>query len=48
MFAKLITNIICLGDSLFEIEKDRVLTSIFQWGFVKTIKFKEGSKSEKN
>ena len=41
---KLVTNIICLGDSLFEIEAGRVLANSFKEAFVKTIKFKEGPK----
>ena len=41
---KLVTNIICLGDSLFEIEAGRVLANCFREAFVKTIKFKEGPK----
>ena len=43
---KLVTNIICLGDSLFEIEAGRVLANCFKEAFVKTIKFKEGPKLE--
>ena len=43
---KLLTNIICLGDSLFEIEAGRVLANCFKEAFVKTIKFKEGPKLE--
>ena len=43
---KLVTNIICLGDSLFEIEAGRVLANCFGEAFVKTIKFKEGPKLE--
>jgi hypothetical protein len=43
---KLVTNIICLGDSLFEIEAGRVLANSFKEAFVKTIKFKEGPKPE--
>ena len=43
---KLVTNIICLGDSLFEIEAGRVLATCFSEAFVKTIKFKEGPKPE--
>ena len=41
---KLVTNIICLGDSLFEIEAGRVLATRFGEAFVKTIKFKESPK----
>ena len=43
---KLVTNIICLGDSLFEIEAGRILGNQFSEAFVKTIKFKEGPKPE--
>ena len=42
----MVTNIICLGDSLFEIEAGRVLGNQFKEAFVKTIKFKEGPKPE--
>ena len=41
---KLVTNIICIGDSLFEIEAGRVLASKFKETFIKTIKFKEAPK----
>ena len=41
---KLVTNIICLGDSLFEIEAGRILASKFKEAFIKTIKFKEAPK----
>jgi hypothetical protein len=37
----LVTNIICLGDSLFEMEAGRILASKFKEAFIKTIKFKE-------
>ena len=43
---KLVTNIICLGDSFFEIEAGRVLANCFREAFVKTIKFKEMPKLE--
>ena len=43
---KLVTNIICLGDSLFEMEAGRILATKFSEAFVKTIKFKEGPKPE--
>jgi hypothetical protein len=43
---KLVTNIICLGDSLFEIEAGRILANCFTEAFVKTVKFKEGPKLE--
>ena len=38
---KLVTNIICLGDSFCEMEAGRVLAKCFREAFVKTIKFKE-------
>ena len=38
---KKITNIICSGDSLFEIEAGKILASKFNQAFIKTIKFKE-------
>ena len=40
----LITNIICLGDSLFEMEAGRILASKFPEAFIKTIKFREAPK----
>ena len=41
---KLVTNIICIGDSLFEMEAGRILASRFIEAFVKTIKFREAPK----
>ena len=41
---KLVTNIICIGDSLFEMEAGRILASKFKEAFVKTIKFREAPK----
>ena len=41
---KLVTNIICIGDSLFEMEAGRILASRFTEAFVKTIKFREAPK----
>ena len=41
---KLVTNIICLGDSLFEMEAGRILASKFSKAFIKTIKFREDPK----
>jgi len=43
---KLVTNIICLGDSLYEMEAGRILANCFTEVFVKTVKFKEGPKLE--
>ena len=41
---KLVTNIICIGDSLFEMEAGRILASKFTEAFIKTIKFREAPK----
>ena len=41
---KLVTNIICVGDSLFEMEAGRILASKFTEAFIKTIKFREAPK----
>ena len=41
---KLVTNILCLGDSLFEMEAGRILASQFKEAFIKTVKFREGPK----
>ena len=41
---QLVTNIICLGDSLFEMEAGRILASKFTEAFIKTIKFREAPK----
>ena len=41
---KLVTNILCLGDSLFEMEAGRILASQFNEAFIKTVKFREGPK----
>ena len=41
---QLVTNIICLGDSLFEMEAGRILASRFTEAFIKTIKFRESPK----
>ena len=40
----LVTNIICIGDSLFEMEAGRILASKFTKAFIKTIKFREAPK----
>ena len=42
----LITNIICLGDSIFEMEAGKVLASKFIHAVIKTIKFREKPKPE--
>ena len=41
---KLVTNIICLGDSSVEIEAAKILASEFLQAFIKTVKFKENPK----
>ena len=41
---KKVTNIVCMGDSLFEIEAGRILSSKFTRAFIKTVKFKETPK----
>ena len=41
---KLVTNIICMGDSLFEMEAGRILASKFKEAFIKTVKFREAPK----
>ena len=46
MNTKLVTNIICLGDSTFEMEAGKVLAKKFQQAFVKTVKFRENPKPE--
>ena len=46
MNTKLVTNIICLGDSSFEMEAGKVLAKKFQQAFVKTVKFRENPKPE--
>ena len=43
---KLVTNIICLGDSMLEIEAGRFLANCFKEAFIKTIKFKEEPKPD--
>ena len=43
---KLVSNIICFGDSLLEMQAAKILGSKFSEAFVKTIKFKETPKME--
>ena len=43
---KLVTNIICLGDSMLEIEAGKFLANCFKEAFIKTVKFKENPKPE--
>lgn len=42
----LVTNIICLGDSLIEMEAAQILATKFSQAYIKTIKFKEIPKPE--
>jgi hypothetical protein len=46
MNVNLITNIICLGDSIIEIEAAHILASKFCHAYIKTIKFREMPKPE--
>ena len=41
---KLVTNIICLGDSMLEFETGKILAKFFKEAFIKTVKFKEDPK----
>ena len=43
---ELITNIVCLGDSIFEMEAGKILASNFIHAVIKTIKFMESPKLE--
>ena len=43
---ELITNIICIGDSAFEMEAGRNLAANFIHAVIKTIKFKESPKPD--
>ena len=43
---KLVTNIICLGDSMLEIEAGKFLANCFKEAFIKTVKFKENPKPD--
>ena len=43
---KLVSNIICFGDSLLEMQAGKILGSKFSEAYVKTIKFKETPKME--
>lgn len=42
----LVTNILCFGDSVFEMEAAHFLASKFSQAFIKTIKFRENPKPE--
>jgi hypothetical protein len=44
--SRLVTNIICFGDSFIEMEAGHVLASKFSQAFIKTIKFRESPKPE--
>jgi hypothetical protein len=43
---RLITNLICIGDSIIEMEAAHILASKFNQAFVKTVKFREKPKPE--
>ena len=43
---KLVTNLICVGDSLLEIEAGEHLANQFETAFIKTVKFREAPKIE--
>ncbi len=42
----LVTNLICLGDSVIEMEAAHILASKFSKAYIKTVKFKEAPKPE--
>jgi len=42
----LVTNLICLGDSVIEMEAAHILASKFSQAYIKTIKFREAPKPE--
>lgn len=42
----LVTNLICLGDSIIEMEAAHILASKFSQAYIKTIKFRESPKPE--
>ncbi len=46
MDTRLITNMICLGDSFIEMEAAHMLASKFSQAFVKTVKFRENPQAE--
>lgn len=46
MNVRLVTNIICIGDSVFEMEAGRVLATKFNQAYIKTIKFRQNPKPE--
>ena len=46
MDIQLVTNIICLGDSIIELDAGKILASKFTQAYIKTIKFKESPKPE--
>ena len=45
-FDDIVTNIICLGDSIIEIDAGKILADKFSEAFIKTIKFRECPKPE--
>ena len=45
-FDDIVTNIICLGDSIIEIDAGKILADKFSEAFIKTIKFRESPKPE--
>ena len=42
----LVTNIICLGDSIIEMEAAQIIAAKFTQAFIKTIKFKEAPRPD--
>jgi hypothetical protein len=46
MDINLITNLICLGDSIIEMEAAHILASRFTHAYIKTVKFRESPKPE--
>jgi hypothetical protein len=44
--SNLVTNLICLGDSIIEMEAAHILASKFSQAYIKTIKFREAPKPE--
>ncbi len=44
--SNLVTNLICLGDSIIEMEAAHILASKFSHAYIKTIKFRESPKPE--
>ena len=42
----LVTNLLCLGDSIIEMEAAHILASKFSHAYIKTVKFRECPKPE--